>query len=106
MLDTLLNRQIQLALGVIQFTLFLDEFSLRLLRLRQLFIPRLEHLVEFYEFTGFGLQFGGTGFLRFFGFFGGYAHTFQLELRRHLIGDLLVHRSLGLDDLLFLFAHA
>ena len=103
-LHTLFDGQFQLAFGIVQFTLLFDEFGLRVLSLSQFFVTRLQHLIQFRQLAYLCIEFCGTGKLCLLGFFLHHASALSLELRRNLVSDLVIERSLCISDQLFLFA--
>jgi hypothetical protein len=99
-LDARLNRQIELALRVIQFTLLLEEVGLGLLGFGQFGLALFKNLLKFSNGPGFLLKIeaqGELGFPRFLGREGG-------SLAIESVGDLPIEILLLLREGLFSFA--
>jgi hypothetical protein len=66
-LDLFLDRQVQLALGVVELALLLDQVGLSLLGFGQLGVALLQHSVEFSDLFDLGINIDGDQALRLLG---------------------------------------
>ena len=101
-MHTFLDGQFQLAPGVIQLALLLEQFGLSLLCLGQLFFARLQDFLQLDQFAAFAFKLRGAGKPGLPGLFGDHPGALGCELLRDLIGHLLIERALRVRDLLLL----